>query len=231
MSEWWTYRPSDFLLFAPRTYYRLIELYNTEIWPLQVGGVIVGILVLGLMLSRKPSGARLAVAMLAACWLWVAWAFHWQRYATINWSASYFAIGFAIEALLLTWIGVIRGRMQFDSLSSVRSRVGSAVFVFALIVEPLVGLLSGRSWLQLEVFGVGSDPTVVATLGLLMATRRVNWIAWAVPVLWCVVSGVTAATMDAADAFVLPGVAIVAILLRLALRQHGHALGNGVDLR
>ena len=25
MSEWWTYRPSDFLLFAPRTYYRLFE--------------------------------------------------------------------------------------------------------------------------------------------------------------------------------------------------------------
>ena len=33
MSEWWTYRPSDFLLFAPRTYYRLFELYNAEIWP------------------------------------------------------------------------------------------------------------------------------------------------------------------------------------------------------
>ena len=36
MSEWWTYRPSDFLLFAPRTYYRLIELYNVEWWPLHL---------------------------------------------------------------------------------------------------------------------------------------------------------------------------------------------------
>ena len=28
MSEWWTYRLSDFLLYAPRTYFRLFELYN-----------------------------------------------------------------------------------------------------------------------------------------------------------------------------------------------------------
>ena len=47
MSEWWTYRPSDFLLFAPRTYYRLIELYNSEVWPLQIGALIVGMWFLG----------------------------------------------------------------------------------------------------------------------------------------------------------------------------------------
>ena len=30
MSEWWTYRLSNFLLFSPRTYYRLFELYNSD---------------------------------------------------------------------------------------------------------------------------------------------------------------------------------------------------------
>jgi hypothetical protein len=43
MSEWWTYRPSDFLLFAPRTYYRLFELYNSEIWPLQIVALLAGV--------------------------------------------------------------------------------------------------------------------------------------------------------------------------------------------
>jgi hypothetical protein len=31
MSEWWTYSLWDFLLFSPRTYYRLFELYNLAI--------------------------------------------------------------------------------------------------------------------------------------------------------------------------------------------------------
>jgi hypothetical protein len=28
MSEWWTYRPEDFLLFSPRVYWRMFELQN-----------------------------------------------------------------------------------------------------------------------------------------------------------------------------------------------------------
>ena len=109
--------------------------------------------------ARSQAACSSGGGNVAVCWLWVAWAFHWQRYATINWSASYFAACFAIEALLLIWLGVMRGRMHFDSFSSVTARIGGAVFVFALI-EPLLGLLSGRSWRQLEVFGVAPDPTV-----------------------------------------------------------------------
>ena len=145
--------------------------------------------------------------MLAACWLWVAWAFHWQRYATINWAASYFAAGFAIEALLLIWIGVVRDGLQFDSDRSAIARIGVAIFVFALIVQPLIGLLFGREWPQLEVFGVAPDPTVVATLGLLLAANRSHWIALPIPLLWCLLSGATLSVMNAADAFVLPAVA------------------------
>src|SRR6187402_1638303 len=104
MSEWWTYRPSDFLLFAPRTYYRLFELYNTDIWPLQIAALLAGAAIWVLICNRAASSGSVIGVLLATYWLWVAWAFHWQRYATINWAAGYFAVGFAIEALLLIWI-------------------------------------------------------------------------------------------------------------------------------
>jgi hypothetical protein len=213
MSEWWTYRPSDFLLFAPRTYYRLFELYNSEVWPVHIVALLAGVTILVLMQSRVPWRGRLTAAMLAACWLWVAWAFHWQRYATINWAASYFAVGFAIEALLLLWIGVVRDRLRFDSSHGAIARIGVAIFVFALMVQPLAGLLFGREWLQLEVFGVAPDPTVVATLGLLLAANRINWIALPLPLLWCLLGGGTLWVMNAADAIVLPFVAVVVLLL------------------
>jgi len=201
MSEWWTYRPSDFLLFSPRTYYRLFELYNADIWPLQIVTLLTGAAILVLVRSRKSCSGRVIAAMLAACWLWVAWAFHWQRYSTINWAASYFAVGFAIQALLLIWVGGVRDRFQFDSLKSARERIGIVIFVFALLVQPLAGLLVRRQWTQVEVFGVTPDPTVVATLGLLLAVSRVNWPAFVVPVLWCVLGGATLYVMGAADGF------------------------------
>ncbi len=191
MSEWWTYRPSDFLLFAPRTYYRLFELYNIDIWPLQILALLAGAAILVLIRNRMASSGRIIGVLLAACWLWVAWAFHWQRYATINWAASYFAVGFAIEALLLIWIGVVRDSLRFDSAPRVRARIGVAIFAFALMIQPLLQLLSGRNWQQLEVFGVAPDPTAVATLGVLLASNRMPWIALPLPLIWCVIGGVT----------------------------------------
>ena len=198
MSEWWTYRPSDFLLFAPRTYYRLFELYNQEIWPLHIVALAAGVTILVLMRARAAWRGRVISAVLAACWLWVAWAFHWQRYATINWAAGYFAVGFVLQALLLIWIGIARDRLRFDSSASTRTRIGAAIFLFALIVQPLLGLLVGRQWPQLEFFGVAPDPTALATVGLLLAAYRVPWAAWPLPVLWCLLGGTTSFLMSAA---------------------------------
>ena len=56
-SEWWTYSLRDFLLFSPRTYYRLFELYNAAIWPAQIVALGLGLAVLAL-LRRAGSRAR-----------------------------------------------------------------------------------------------------------------------------------------------------------------------------
>jgi hypothetical protein len=84
MSEWWTYSLSDFLLFSPRTYYRLFELYNADIWPGQVAALALGFAILVLLRSQGAQRGRIIAGILAACWLWVAWGFLYTRYATIN---------------------------------------------------------------------------------------------------------------------------------------------------
>ena len=103
MSEWWTYSLSDFLLFSPRTYYRLFELYNRAIWPAQLVELALGAAILGLLRVRAAWQGRAVATLLAACWAFVAWAFLLERYSTINWAASYFAVAFLLEALLLLW--------------------------------------------------------------------------------------------------------------------------------
>ena len=105
MSEWLTYSLSELLLFSPRTYYRLFELYNVAIWPAQIVAAVLGLATLALMRAGGEWRGRGIAAILAACWLWVAWAYLLTRYDSINWAAKYFAVGFAIEALLLIWTG------------------------------------------------------------------------------------------------------------------------------
>lgn len=214
MSEWWTYTLSDFLLFSPRTYYRLFELYNAGIWPAQVLSLALGVAILALVWRGGAWRGRGIAAILATCWLWVAWAFHLDRYATINWAAVYFAAGFAVEALLLIWTGLVRDRFAFRSGAHAAGRAGLGLFLFALVVQPLIGPLVGRQWAQVEIFGVAPDPTAVATLGiLLLAPGRALWELLLIPVVWCAVSGATFWAMDSPDAFVLPLSALLALIL------------------
>ena len=113
MSEWWTYSLTNFLLFSPRTYYRLFELYNAEVWPLQLVTLALGIAIAFLVWRPRPWSGRAIAAILAALWLFVAWAYLLERYDTINWAARYFAIAFVLQAALLIWTGVIRNRLGF----------------------------------------------------------------------------------------------------------------------
>ncbi len=146
MPEWWTYSLSDFLMFSPRTYYRLFELYNAAIWPAQLVAIALGVAILVLLCRGEPWSGRAVAATLAACWLWVAWAFFVLRYDTINWAGSYFAAGFAIEALLLVWVGIVRDRLRLRKARIWLAEPDSAIVLYALAIHPLINMLVGRPW-------------------------------------------------------------------------------------
>lgn len=217
MSEWWTYSLTDFLLFSPRTYYRLFELYNAAVWPGHVLAAALGIAILVLLRAGGARRGRIVAGMLAACWLWVAWGFLLEHYATINWAADRFAALFVVEAVLLVLAGVVGGKLGFGAGGQWGRRAGSGLFVFALVIQPLIGPLAGREWSQVEIFGMAPDPTAVGTLGLLVgASHWSRWVLLAVPVLWCAISGATLWAMAAPDALVLPVAAVLAIGVAVA---------------
>ena len=66
MSEWWTYRLDSFLMFSPRTYARLLEQANADLWPLQPLAVALGLAALALAWrARSPLQQRLVWLLLA----------------------------------------------------------------------------------------------------------------------------------------------------------------------
>ena len=226
MSEWWTYRLSDFLLFSPETYYRLFALYNAAIWPAQIAAITVGLAILTLLVWRPHWAGPAIVILLAVCWAWVAWGYFAARYATINWAATYFAWAFVLEALLLIQSGTVSGRLSFaEARRSLWTTVGVTLFAFALLLQPLIGPLAGREWAGLELFGVAPDPTVLATLGVLLAAERLRWELLVIPLLWCVVTGATLWAMSAPDALLMPMAALLVVLLAI-YRSHCASAGG-----
>jgi hypothetical protein len=173
MSEWWTYRLSDLLMFSPTVYWRLVERYNREAWPLHLLMLGAGLLLLWLAATRPAAAGRLIAGALAVIWLWIGWSFHHLTYAQINWAAEYAAIAFAIQAVLLVGMA-----FRPNTVPQFR-RLGLALAAVGVLVYPWAGLPAGRPWGQTEVFGLMPEPTALATLGLLLATgqaRRV-WLA------------------------------------------------------
>jgi hypothetical protein len=197
MSEWWTYRPSDFLMFAPRTYNRLFELYNTEIWPLQIVAIAAGFAILWLV-WRGVRG-RIVAAVLATAWVFVAWAYHLERYATINTAAPYYAVGFAAEALLLAWCSIRRDGFPFGVLPAPIKWIGIVLLAAGVALYPLLAPLFGRPWTQAEIFGIAPDATAATTIGALLLTKTRIASRLALPLLWCAISALTLWTMEAPD--------------------------------
>ena len=201
MSEWWTYRPEDFLLFSPRVYWRMFELHNAALWPLHVLTLGAGLIIILLIARRSGIGARWIAFILAMLWILVGWSFLWNRYAMINWATAYVAPAFAVEGVLLLVIGSLRDGLAFDRRGPA-DWTGYLILGFALAGQPLLAPLQARGWASSEVFGIAPDPTAMATLGVLLLARgKLLPVLLPIPVLWCLLSAMTLSTMGEPQAW------------------------------
>lgn len=221
MSEWWTYRLTSFLLFSPRTYYRLIELYNLAIWPAQLAGIAIGLAIVALMLGKRRHDERIIAGLLAVCWLWIALAFHYQRYAQINWAATWFAVAFGCEALLLVVVGVFANQLVFQNARGGIAWIATSIISISVAGYPLLAALTGRPWTTAETFGVAADPTAIASVAVLALVRgRIRWLMLVVPVLWCAMTAAMLWAMGALEGWVVLAAGLLALRPALPAPRH-----------
>ncbi|MGH8854756.1 MAG: DUF6064 family protein, partial [Telluria sp.] len=200
-----TYSLSDFLMFSARSYFRQFELVNRDLWPLQLPALAAGAALVACILRARPAGSRIAFALLSLAWLAVAWAYHLARYADISTGAPYFAAGFGVQAGLLAWMA---GKPR-PALPA--GKVALLIVLLALAIYPLLAPLDVRSWWQAEVFALAPDPTVAATFGVLLFWHA-PWPLWVIPLAWSAASSATLFELGAAQAWLLPAVALASVI-------------------
>ena len=176
---------------------------------------MAGVLIAALVRTTGAWQSRAIFALLGASWLWVASGYHYARYSNINWVATYFAMAFALEAVLLVVIGAAQA-VRIRPTGRWSCAVAAGLVIFGVVVQPLVGPLLGRAWSAVEIFAIAPDPTVVVTLGvLILASGWLKWLLLPIPILWCLVSGATAWAMHAPEASLMPAVAALALVAAL----------------
>ena len=164
MTEWWTYGLSDFLMFSPQAYWRLVARHNEAGWPVQLAALAAAI-ALPLLLARDAAGARrAALLVLAIAWAAVGWFFHAQRYAEIFLAAPDVAAACGLQALLLLFAAVPAWRGTAHG----PARRAGLVLLAAAALYPLLAPVTGHPLREAEVFGWMPDPTALATLGAVL---------------------------------------------------------------
>ena len=142
-----------------------------------------------------------------------------------------------LKALALSPVAATAARAQGPAVATAKPIpstgepipvVGLALLLFSVTLQPALGPLLRRPWSQTEVAGLAPDPTVLASLGVLLLSAARNsrgpaWLLWPPPLLWCANAGMTLATMHAADAFVLPAAPVLALWAAVAKRSDGRA--------
>ncbi|MCC7049706.1 MAG: hypothetical protein IT562_23560 [Alphaproteobacteria bacterium] len=163
---------------------------------------------------RDRVGRRAMFAILAAAWLFVAQTYLRGQLATIHLAGQHFALAFLAQAALLLAFGVARRGAGMAATGKVRRRGGLAIVVLAVAIYPTIAPLAGRPWAQAEMFGIAPDPTVAATLGVLVASglsARALAALLPLPLAWCAVTGVTLWTLDAPAFWLMPAIGAAAL--------------------
>ena len=204
MSEWWTYRPSSFLLFSPRVYERLIESHNAGLWPWQLVAVAAGLLVIWLVGRARPSHGRLPLALVGAGLLFSGWSFLWSRYAGINWAAGYAAPAFCAAGFATVAVASLM-REPMTLAPDPRRAPALVLLALAVIAYPLAAPALGKPWSVAEVAGVMPDPSALAALALATLIRPPLLAAAlaAVPLLWSLYAAMTLWTLNASEAWIV----------------------------
>jgi hypothetical protein len=214
------------LPFTSEVFLSLFARYNAAVWPAQVAAYLAGFAIFAAALRPFPGSDRLVAGLLAAMWLWTGAVYHWTYFTTINFFAPAFAALFVMQGLLLAWTGAVKGRLSFRLGPDRFGWLALATMLWGLAVYPLTNLLAGHFWPAMPAFGLTPCPTMIFTMGALLAVAgRTPWHLVVLPIVWSLVGGSAAALLAMPEDLVLPvaglgGAALIAWKNRAAMRAN-----------
>ncbi len=207
--------------FTQEAFLGVFSAYNQAIWPVLPLVYLVGVALPALVLVRRSTvPGRPAALLLAVLWLWMGGVYHIGFFSRINPAAYLFGALFIVQGLLLIMFAFARGGLPLRFRGGARDWTGGAFVLYALVVYPLIGYLSGHGYPQAPLFGVAPCPTTIFTFGILLwSQRRVPWYLFVIPLLWSLLGFSAAASFGIIEDFGLPVAGILGTTLILLRRR------------
>jgi len=163
--------------------------YNRALWPLVGMLWFLTVLVMVAALPHASTPPMRPRLLLAGHWLWAGIVYHALFFTAINPAAWLFAAMFVTQGVMLVTFPSSE-RSGNVRPGSVR-RVVSSVFVLYGLLYPAIAWADGFAYPRMPTFGVPC-PTVMLTIGFLIATSTHSIRLSAIPIAWSFIGGTAA---------------------------------------
>ncbi|PYU63895.1 MAG: hypothetical protein DMG49_27590 [Acidobacteria bacterium] len=173
--------------FSIEQFFSVFAQYNESVWPMQVILNLLALVAIILLYRARPLKSRVLAAVLSFLWGWMAIAYHFAFFTTINSAAWLFGAVFMAGTFWFGWTGVMRSKLHFCLGGGIRGWAGGFLIGFALIVYHLLGYAMGHHYPAVPTFGL------IFTIGVLhFVAAPVPRSVFAVPLVWAAVGSIAA---------------------------------------
>jgi hypothetical protein len=177
--------------FTTEQFLRVFESYNLTIYPAQWTLIVLASIAIFFAARTRSYSSRLIAVLLALLWAWTGIAYHLAFFTRINKAAYLFGLLFVAQAAIFLFDG-LKGKLVFRAKCDRFGLVGGLIIVFALLIYPTLGFLSGHTYPRSPTFGTPC-PLTMFTFGLLLwACGRVPLRVLIIPFVWSLM-GISAA--------------------------------------
>jgi hypothetical protein len=180
------------LPFTTDQFLEVFRQYNQSVFPMQIVLLLTAVLSVYLAVKNKPYSNKFISLVLAFYWLWMGIVYHLLNFTSINKAAYLFGILYIVQGILFLYMGLFKKSLSFSYTANTYGLLGSLLILYALIIYPIIGHLSGHAYPYSPTFGLPC-PTTIFTFGILLwSDKRVPLTILIIPFLWSIV-GFTAA--------------------------------------
>jgi len=158
----------------PGALFETVGRYNEAIWPMQVIGYVLGIIAIFWGIKRIKYSDNIIMLILSIFWLWAGLVF-----CIIFFAPDYkvfYILGplVIIQGILLLFFGLRSYKLLplFTFRVDMYGIIGAIYILYALIIYPFIGYLTGYPCSNYPVFGVAPCPVCIFTFGLFMWARK-----------------------------------------------------------
>jgi hypothetical protein len=209
--------------FTVTEFFNVFASYNEAVWPMQPVLIILAVAALALVHMRGGRASAGVAWILTFLWAWTAVAYHFAQFTSINRAAGLFGSLFVVQAALFAWWGTAGRRLNFGPPRTIDAVIGWVLVIYSLVVYPVLNRLTGHPYMASPTFGAPC-PTTIFTFGLLHFARRpFPRFLLAVPIIWSVVGGSAAFSLNVPQdlGLVVAGLTGFALLFRMGPGRRG----------